>query len=170
MASAKSHWLLMFPSQSGPYPKVISRGRDHACHCSYPEELTSVYACLWNYFLPNYCCSLGRMECLFQLRITTVEIPILFEFLHILLAISLCYTSLDDFNPDFQTCNIVFLFLSLAHQLLVSGLLYWPSVPFLNSTLRALHFHSSSLIPKQARGRSTGEVAQRWSEEVAVTG
>lgn len=34
------------PSLSGPYPKVVSRGRDHAPHCSCPEELISVYACL----------------------------------------------------------------------------------------------------------------------------
>lgn len=161
MASAKSHWLLMFPSQSGSYPKVISRGRDHAPHCSYPEELISVNA-LWNYFLPNYCCHLGRMVYLFQLKITVVEMHILFEFLHILLAISLCYTSLDDFNSDFQTCSTVFLLLSLAHQHLVSGLLHSPSVPFLNSTLRTHHFHSSNLIPKQARGRSTVERPQGW--------
>lgn len=109
------------------------------------------------------------MVYLFQLKITAVEIPILFELLHILLAISLCYASLDDFNSDFQSCNTVFLFLSLAHQLLVSGLLYLPSVPFLNATLRAHHFHSSNLIPKQASGRSTGERPQGWSEEVALT-
>lgn len=61
------------------------------------------------YEITSYCCPLGRMAYLFQLKITAVGIPMLFEFLHILLAISLCSISLDDFNSDFQTRNTDFL-------------------------------------------------------------
>lgn len=88
------------------------------------------------------------MVYLFQLKITVVEMPILFEFLHILLESVCVIHPLMTSTLDFQTCSTVFLLLSLAHQHLVSGLLHSPSVPFLNSTLRTHHFHSSNLIPK----------------------
>lgn len=109
MANAKSHWLLMFPSSLDLIPR-LTQGEGTMLLTSPTLKSWSLFTLfLWNYFLPNYCSPLGRMASLFQFKITVIGIPILFEFLHILLAISLCYISLDELNSDFQTCNTAFL-------------------------------------------------------------
>jgi len=177
MATAKSHWLLLFPSQSGPYPKVIWRleGPHYSLLLAWKFDLWLF--CLWDDFLAGYSCHFGRMLHLFSLKVTWKNNIMEFGLMHLLLAVCLCCTFLDDFTPDFQACNIAFL--PPSPGLLVLGgasgassfwsvsTTLWPFTRHLPS-VPIIFTPTKSLNQKQLQ-RRLWVTPQEWSKLVAVS-